>query len=358
VEHEEGIGLEALGWGPFFADQLTRKDARRGGRPARIVEAFRKSYLVHTGERVLPAAARGAMFHRASGRKQDLPAVGDWVVVDRLDAVGHARVWRMLERRSLVVRKAAGESTAPQVIAANVDVLFVVTALNSDFNLRRLERYLALVADSGARGVVVLNKADLVDDVAPFVAQVRQLDEGGEVPIVTTSMKRGGGVDALSDHIKPRETIALIGSSGVGKSTMINALAGEERQLTGAVREADGRGRHTTTTRQLIAMPDGALMIDTPGMRELHLWGDASAIDDAFAEIDRRSEECKFRDCMHGDEPGCAVRAAVEAGEVSAERLASWRNLQAERAELAAREEELERAKAKRRSAARRWSDS
>ena len=354
MEQDENIGLEALGWDPFFASQLTAKDERRGGRPARVVEAFRKSYLVHTGERVLPASARGAMFHRAAGR-EDLPAVGDWVVVDRLDAVGHARVWRMLDRRSMVVRKSAGESTAPQVIAANVDVLFVVTGLNSDFNVRRLERYLALVADSGARGVVVLNKSDLVDDVEPFIAKVRELDDS--IPIVATSMKVDQGVGALAPHILPHETIALIGSSGVGKSTMINALAGEERQLTGEVRETDGRGRHTTTTRQLIVMPDGALMVDTPGIRELHLWGDtANAIDGAFGEIDRLSESCKFRDCGHGDEPGCEVRAAVERGEVAAARVASWRGLKAERAEHVVREEALGRAKQRRRAAARRWS--
>ncbi|MEM1347200.1 MAG: ribosome small subunit-dependent GTPase A [Myxococcota bacterium] len=352
---EDGLGLtlEDLGFSDAFSRKIKPKDLRRG-RPGRIVEAFRKSYLVHTGERIVHAVARGVMYHKASGKEQ-LPAVGDWVVLDRLDHHGPARVWRMLERQTVLIRKAAGESTAPQVIAANIDTIFIVTSVNQDFNVRRIERYLTLVRDSGATPVLILNKVDLSEDPGPLVREARGLD--ADLEIFPVSMVTGEGLAALDARISARETIALVGSSGVGKSTLINRLVGDELQTTGAIREADGRGRHTTTTRQLIVTPSGALMIDTPGMRELQPWQAEVGVEQAFERIHELARRCKFRDCKHRDEIGCAVKQAVADGALDAGRLAAYLTLQDELAEQREQQLVAQRAKKRREAAARRWHD-
>ena len=336
--------LVELGWDDFFVKQLSAKDRKRG-QPGRIVEAFRKRFLVHLGDRVVWALARGAMFHRAKSRTE-IPTVGDWVIVEFTgsgDDEEGVRLWRRLERRSLLVRQAAGEQTRPQVIAANIDTIFVTCAIHKEFNVRRVERYLALVEESGATPVVILNKADLVDeDLQEQVReQIAQIAPG--VDCIITSMKDGRGVTELEDYLEQGHTIALIGSSGVGKSTLINELHGEQIQATGAVREQDGKGRHTTTTRQLVVLPSGGLLVDTPGMRELGLWqADESALE-AFPEIERLGAECKFRDCLHESEVGCAVKRAVEDGELEEERVESWRKLKSEIEFQRERQREIER---------------
>ena len=253
------------------------------------------------------------------------------------------RLWRRLERRSLLVRQAAGEQTRPQVIAANIDTIFVTCAIHQEFNVRRVERYLALVEESGATPVVILNKADLVDESLQERVREQIAQIAPEVDCVVTSMKDGRGISALEAYLEPGHTIALIGSSGVGKSTLINELHGEQVQATGAVREQDGKGRHTTTTRQLVVLPSGGLLVDTPGMRELGLWqADESALE-AFPEIERLGAECKFRDCSHESEVGCAVKRAIEDGEIEAERVDSWRKLKEEIEFQRERQREIER---------------
>lgn len=322
---DPGWGLEVLGWSEHFADQLTARDRERG-RPGRVVEAYRKRFLMHLGDRVVWALARGSMFHRAR-TNLDLPAVGDWAVLEFAEPSRpeQARLWRLLDRRTALVRQAAGERTRPQVIAANVDTIFVVTSCNQDFNLRRLERYLALVEDSGARPIVLLNKADLCAAPAPLVEQVEAL--APDLEVLATSMVEPIGQRALAEHIEPGHTFALIGSSGVGKSTIINHLRGESVLATGSIRETDGRGRHTTTARQLLVLRGGELLLDTPGMRELGLWQTEQEVLEAFEGIDELAQSCKFRDCRHEHEIGCAVKQAVEDGELEPERLMSWRKL-------------------------------
>jgi len=353
TEDDLDLTLEDLGWTEAFARQVKPKDLKRG-RPGRIVEAFRKSYLVHTGDRIVQAVPRGVMYHKASGKEQ-LPAVGDWVILDRLDHHGPARVWRMLERETVLIRKAAGESTAPQVIAANIDTIFIVTSVNQDFNLRRIERYLTLVRESGATPVLILNKIDLSEDAERFVREARGIDDVLE--IFPVSMATGQGLDALDGRVAARETIALVGSSGVGKSTMINRLVGDDLQTTGSIRETDGRGRHTTTTRQLIVIPGGALMIDTPGMRELQPWQAEVGVEQTFELIYELAMQCKFRDCQHRDEIGCAVKQAVADGRLDAGRLDAYLRLQDELAEQREQQLVAERAKKRRAAAARRWQE-
>ena len=338
--------LAELGWDDGFSSAF---DALEDPRliPARVGIEHNHFYRVLTADGELMAQAAGRLRHRAAGQ-DELPAVGDWVAV----AVGahddKATIRAILPRRSSFSRKAAGDPTARQVVAANIDVVLVVAGLDGDFSPRRIERYLVATADSGARAAVVLNKADLEENVALRIAEVREA--APDVPIHPTCCATGQGLGDLARYLEPGRTLALLGSSGVGKSTIINRLLGESRQKTQAVRSADSRGRHTTIHRELIAAPGGGIIIDTPGMRELQLWDSDRALEDTFSEIDALAADCRFRDCRHRREPGCAVRAAVHAGRLPGIRLTHYLRLEDERAHLDRRRDELARLEEKKRT--------
>jgi ribosome biogenesis GTPase len=259
------------------------------------------------------------------------PAVGDWVAVRLLDGEDRAVIVEVLPRRTKFVRKQAGVQTAAQVVAANVDVVFVVSGLDQDLNPRRIERYLTLGWESGAFPVVVLTKSDLCDDVEGALDRLTPVTQGIDVHVA--SAVTGEGVEDLRVHLEGGRTAAFVGSSGVGKSSLINALADEELQEIAGVR-ADGKGRHTTTRRELISLPSGGVVLDTPGMRELQLWDSSEGIEGTFEEITSLMSMCKFSNCSHTSEPGCAVLEALRSGEISAERLESYRKLQRELSRL------------------------
>ena len=264
---------------------------------------------------------------------QDLPllhsmptmVVGDWVLLD-----AHGHFVRLLERSTCFRRKAAGEKVDWQLISANVDTAFILTSANEDFNLNRIERFLALANEAGAEPVVVLSKADLVDDIAPFIEKVSAL--GNHPATLSVNCLDSDSLRQLDDWIREGETLVVLGSSGVGKSTLINTLLGETRQQTGGIRDDDAKGRHTTTRRSLIAMPRGGLILDTPGMRELQLADAREGIAATFADIEALAEQCRFVDCQHQQEPGCAVRRAVESGEIDQRRLDNYLKLLREEA--------------------------
>jgi ribosome biogenesis GTPase len=250
-----------------------------------------------------------------------------------------ATIQAILPRTSLFSRKVAGQETLEQILAANVDVAFLVAGLDRDFSIRRLERYLTMAWESGARPVIVLNKTDLADDLEARRADVAGV--AGAVPVHAISSKVGSGIEELSPYLQPGRTVALLGSSGVGKSTLINRLVGRERQLTRDVREKDSRGRHTTTHRELVPLPGGGLLIDTPGMRELQLWSADEGVQETFDDITDLAEHCYFRDCRHETEPKCAVKAAAEDGRLASDRLESFLKLQEELRHLATRQDAL-----------------
>ena len=306
------------------------------GADARVREVFRShatagtelgrvSFASHEQYRVL--LERGECEGAPSGKlrwQEALPATGDWVVARRADAE-LALIEAVLPRRTQFSRRAAGKTLAEQVIAANIDLAVVVCGLDGDFNLRRIERYLVLARESGAEPVIVLNKADLRGSVAEAVAEATRIAGGARV----VALSAQESVEPLAGMVQGR-TIAFLGSSGAGKSTIANGLLGEQRQATGAVRTADSRGRHTTTSRMLLPLPGGGALIDNPGMRELQLWASEETLAETFADIAAFAERCRFADCAHGEEPGCEVREALESGALDERRWHSYRKLQGE----------------------------
>ena len=342
--------LEDLGWGPFFQQQLNNGDAPELV-PARVAEEAKGACRAVTEAGALLATVSGRLRHEALTREQ-LPATGDWVLLVRVDA-SSAVIHRVLERRTKLSRKIAsgaerrsGGRTEEQILAANVDTVFVVAALNRDFNPRRLERYLAAVWESGARPVVVLNKADLHDDLPQAVREAKALSPGVEV--IATSILTGEGIDVMRATLRSGETAVFVGSSGVGKSSLINRLLDNDTLTVRGIRD-DGRGRHTTTSRQLLMLPGGGVVIDTPGLRELTLWDADAGLERAFADVDSFVQQCAFRDCRHTGEPGCAVLEAIDEGKLPDERFANYRKLEREREFLARRQDKaLEIAERKR----------
>ena len=312
--------LKKYGWQDAWETQISE-----GGYPARVIRQDHDLYRVAGAKGELNARITGKMMYEAAS-EADYPAVGDWVVIDReTDEGGEAAISRILKRRSVFVRKAAGSSQAVQVVAANVDTIFLCMALNQDYNLRRLERYLTIAWDSGATPVVVLTKADLCDDLPQKLAEVTLTSAGCSV--VVCSALSHEGLEQVRQLVKPRQTIAFLGSSGVGKSTLINYLLGEEKLATAAIGQND-KGRHTTTHRQLYVLPDSGMVIDTPGMRELQL--ESGDLSRAFDDIEALAADCRFRDCTHSGEPGCAVQAAIADGLLDQSRLDNYHKLQRE----------------------------
>ena len=335
--------LARLGWNAFFEDQRRRLELR-DLRFARVIEEQRGLVGV-AGEFAGWAEVSGRFRHDAAAAA-DFPAVGDWVGVRAGTGKARGVIHARLERRGIVSRAAAGAARVEQVLAANVDTIFIVSGLGHDHNVRRLERYLTIAWDAGARPVIVLNKSDLSEDAAAECDAVRA--RLPFVDVVAAAAVRADGVDRLAGFLRPAETIVLLGSSGVGKSTLVNRLMGRDAQTVGAVREDDGRGRHTTASRQLFELPGGALLIDTPGLREMQAWDGETAVAGAFDDIQALSAECRFADCAHQIEPGCAVRAAVEGGTLDADRLENFHRLAREAAYEARRTDKAVAAEHKR----------
>jgi ribosome biogenesis GTPase / thiamine phosphate phosphatase len=339
------MDLDRLGWrgGPEVLEALSA----RGESVGRVAIEHRGGYLLYTEAGEVTAEVSGRFRHEARlGTTPGLPAVGDWVAIRPRPGEDRATIRAILPRRTVFARKVAGREVEAQVIAANVDVVFLVSALDGDLNPRRIERYLGLVWGSGATPVVVLNKADLCPDIPPAVDRVAAVAPGVAIHVV--SALSGSGLEALGDAFLDSRTVALLGSSGVGKSSLINLLVGREAQRVHDVR-ADGKGRHTTTRRELIPRPEGGLVIDTPGMRELQLWEGGEGVPAAFAEVEDFAARCRFTDCSHDAEPGCAVLDAVADGTLAPERLASYRKLRGEVRHLEARQDQRARDDLKRR---------
>jgi ribosome biogenesis GTPase len=323
--------LQPIGW-PDSDALRAALAAAPGARLARVIEQHRSGYVVATGEDEAFPAQAPAPWLRPRFPPEERAAVGDWVTLEPV----HAQIMALLPRTSLLKRGAAGEHYKQQLIAANVDVVFVVTGLDHDFNPRRLERYLLVVKAGGAQPVLVLTKADLGADVDAALAALAGIRAEG-IRVHALNAKDPAAVGAaLHDLLGPGRSAVLVGSSGAGKSTLTNTLLGRERMRTADVRATDSRGRHTTTHRALLPLPTGGVLIDTPGMRELKLTGEEDIEDGGFEDLEALAATCRFRDCGHEAEPGCAVRAALEAGALAPARLASWRKLAGELAGAAA----------------------
>ncbi len=320
------MSLEDWGWDERWAAAFAAAPGR-GLAPARVILEQRGLFAVATAEGESSARVLGALRHKTADRSL-LPAVGDWIGAEKVPGENTMVVRRVLARRAKLSRRAAGEALEEQVIAANLDAVFVIAALNRDFNARKLGRFLAACRESGAAPAVLLNKLDACADPAPFLAQARAAAAGA--PVVALSALTGAGVGELSRWIKPGRTVGFVGSSGAGKSTLANRLLGTRNIRTSATSARDERGRHTTTRRQMFLLPGGGVLLDTPGMGEMRPWKSERGLAQAFGEIDALSPSCRFRDCGHDSEPGCAVKAGVETGAVARERLESWRALRRE----------------------------
>jgi ribosome biogenesis GTPase len=341
----EGLDhLEAFGWGEPFAGAF-HGHAALGREPGRVVVEDRGRYLVQTAAGEVTASISGRFRFDAGDDPAAYPTVGDWVALDAHDP-GNAIVHGLLPRRTVIRRLNPGRRTEAQVVAANIDIGLIVTSMNQEFEPRRIERYLAAVWESGARPAVVLSKADLADD--PDAYRMRAEGTAPGVPILLISAVTGAGVNEVRALLARGRTVVAIGSSGVGKSTLVNALAGRELMAVREVRLDDDRGRHTTRRRQLMVLPDGSLILDTPGMRELATW-DGDGLAASFADIEAVAADCRFGDCSHRGEPGCAISAALAEGHLDPRRLDGFRKLSREAAHLERRQDALARNEERRR---------
>ncbi len=315
------MNLEQLGWKDMFGEKDESTIV------ARVISEQRQIYKLHDGENECIGEVSGK-FQFQANVKSDYPSVGDWVVIEPLKGENKAIIQKVLPRMSQFSRQSAGDKTEEQVVAANIDYVFLVMALNNDFNIRRLERYLLVAYESGANPIIVLTKKDLCDDLPSRIEEVEEIAFG--VPVFMVNSTNGEGIEEVKNLVSEGKTVSLLGSSGVGKSTLLNALIGESKQVTQDVREGDDRGKHTTTHRELFFLPTGGMVIDTPGMRELQLWGGEDHISSTFSDVDELAKSCKFSDCTHEKEPGCAVREAISNGVLDAQRLTSFRKLMRE----------------------------
>ena len=316
------MSLSQLGWRPFFSQQLTLAELETL-RPARVVSVQRNALDTVTEQGPLRVTLPGALLQSGLAA---VAAVGDWVLVEP----DTARVARMLDRQSVIARLAAGDETRQQLIAANVDTLFVVTSCNEDFNVSRLERYFALAFEAHIEPIVILTKADLCADVDDYLDQLRAA--APRVVAAAVDATSRNDLDALAAWITSGQTVAFVGSSGVGKSTLVNTLMGAGVQSTGGIREDDAKGRHTTTSRQMLVLPSGTWVIDTPGMRELKIGAAEGGVRAVFDDVEALSQSCRFRDCAHESEDGCAVRSAIDSGQLDERRFRSFQKLQREAA--------------------------
>ena len=317
------VRLAGLGWDAGWAAALAAAGAP--GEPARVVVVYQDRLSLAGAKGGLWGELRGRLRQRQSAEAEATPAVGDWVLA-RESPGGMAAVEAILPRRTRLCRQAAGRRTEVQVVAANVDVIFVVTSPRGDYSPRRVERYLAAIREGGAAPAVVLNKVDLCDDPGPWLAGLQAV--AGGAPVLVTSAASGAGIGALEEHLGPGRTVAFVGSSGVGKSSLTNRLLGREAQAVAPVREEDDKGRHTTTHRELLVLGEGrGVLVDTPGMRELQLWTGEEAVREVFPDVEAVAVRCRFRDCRHRGEPGCAVAEAVAAGALAPARLTALHRL-------------------------------
>lgn len=330
------MNLEQLGWSEHHAHSF-KSYGQQEFIVGRIAVEHRSSYLLYTAQGEKSAEVTGKFRHQATG-SQNFPAVGDWVVIQTRATEQRATIHAILPRTSKFSRKVAGSAIEEQIIATNVDTVFLVSGLDGDLNLRRIERYLILAWESGVNPVVLLNKADLCPNLEQCLMEVEEIATG--VPIVTLSAMQQQGMELLQPYLQPGKTIVLLGSSGVGKSTITNQLKGELVQTVQAVRLGDDRGKHTTTHRQLIMLPSGALIIDTPGMRELQVWSATEGLPETFMDIETLVEQCRFRNCQHEGEPGCAIQEALTGGQLDPKRFLNYQKLQREAQHLARKQDQ------------------